>query len=427
MPKLQGLKPLSITAANGILKEERASAIRQAFSGLAGRVKKVLLLVPDATRPHSLAGQIAKDLYTLFSPTAWVDVLVALGTHVPMDRKDWERMYSGIPFERMLVHHWRDEVKNLGEIPAAKVREVSGGLMDMEVPVEVNRHILDPSYGLIISIGQVVPHEVAGMANHTKNVFVGCGGAGFINASHMLGAVYGLENIMGLDRTPVRALFDYAAEHFTAHLPLCYVLSVTTTTDENTELNGLFIGQERQVFEEAVALSQQKNIVYLEKRVQTMVVRLDEDEFHSTWLGNKAVYRTRMAIKDGGELIILAPGVARFGEDEQVDLLIRKYGYRGREKVQSLVAEQVDLQENLSAAAHLIHGSSEGRFHITYCTQHLTKEEVEGVGYRYLPYQEAIQRYKGLDPGINTKSNGEEIYYVQNPALGLWMTKEVYE
>lgn len=408
----------------GFSQNEAEGLVKQAFSGMTAHVKKVLLLPPDATRQHSMAGLIARTLYDLFSPMARVDVLPALGTHVPMSREDWERMYAGIPYDRMLTHHWRDSVVRLGEIPQDFVYQVSAGLMDMSVPVEVNRHIMDPAYDLIVSIGQVVPHEVAGMANHTKNIFVGCGGSGFINASHMLGAVCGLENLMGKDKTPVRALFDYAAEHFTKHLPICYALSVTTAVKDDVSLHGLFIGPERQTFEDAVKLSQQKNIFYLDQPAKKCVVMLDENEFHSTWLGNKAIYRTRMAIADGGELIILAPGVKRFGEDEQVDHLLRQYGYKGRDYVLEQVKDQMDLRDNLSAAAHLIHGSSDGRFDITYCTQYLTQSEVEGVGYHYRHYEEARQEFAGLKPGRNTMDNGEEIYFIQNPALGLWMTKE---
>ena len=297
--------------------------------------------------------------------------------------------------------------------------------MDMDVPVEVNRRLLDSSYQLILSIGQVVPHEVVGMANHAKNIFVGCGGSRMINASHMLGAFYGMERMMGKDRTPVRAVFDYAWEHFASRLPIHFILTVTDAPQGVIRNHGLFIGRERARFEEAVRLAQQKNITLLDKPIQKAVVYLDEVEFKSTWLGNKSVYRTRMAIADGGELVVLAPGVDKFGEDKAIDPLIRQYGYCGREKVLQRVKTEEKLQNSLSAAAHLIHGSSDGRFLITYCTRHLSREEVEGVHYGYLPYDEAVKRYDPdkLKPGYNTLPDGEEIYYIPNPALGLWMEK----
>ena len=423
---MEGLQPLSLTAGTpeGFSNEQVRQALMQAFQGLKGRLRKVLLVPPDFTRFHSQAGLITKMLYDWLSPDCRVDILPALGTHVPVSQADWELMYAGIPLETMLTHHWRNEVRLIGEIPGSFVSAVSGGLMDQAIPVEINRHLLDPSYDLILSIGQVVPHEVAGMANQAKNIFVGCGGTRMINTSHMVGAICGMESFMGQDESPVRALLDYAAEHFLSRLPLCYVLTVTTAIHNSVTLHGLFIGNERKVFEDAVTLSQQKNIVHLDRPIKKCVVNLDENEFHATWICNKAIYRTRMAIKDGGELIVLAPGVKRFGEDATIDGLIRKYGYCGRDKLLLRVREEDDLRQNLSAAAHIIHGSSEGRFKITYCTRHLTREEIEGVGYCYLPYEEALKKYTGLQQGWNQTGNGEEIYYIQNPALGLWMAKD---
>ena len=426
MYKLNGLRPQTLYAREnqGIGDERVRQALTDAFGDMKSGLKKVLLIPPDFTRLHSKAGLITRLLYDWLSPDCQVDILPALGTHVPLGAEQWRMMFEGVPIERMLVHHWRDKVVKLGDIPGDFVAEVSGGLMKQPIPVEISRYLIDPSYDLIISIGQVVPHEVAGMANHAKNIFIGCGGAGIINASHMLGAVCGMESIMGRDRTPVRALLDYMAEHFTRHLPICYALTVTTAVSDDITLHGLFIGSERSAFEQAVALSQQKNIVHLDRAIGKCVVMLDEREFHSTWIGNKAVYRTRMAIRDGGELVILAPGVKRFGEDSAVDALLRKYGYRGRDFVLRAVETQEDLKSNLSAAAHLIHGSSDGRFKITYCTSLLSQEEVEGVGYAWRPLDEALREYAGLGQGWNTLPGGEEVYYIQNPALGLWMAED---
>ena len=294
--------------------------------------------------------------------------------------------------------------------------------MNNPIDVEVNKLVVDPSYDLILSIGQVVPHEVVGMANRNKNIFVGCGGASMINASHMLGAFFGMERIMGKDHSPVRKVFDYAEKTFLPTIRHSYILTVNTVIDGNIAVHGLFAGRERVYFEHAVALSQQKNLSFVEKPLKKVVVNLDEKEFKSTWLGNKAVYRTRMAIADGGELIILAPGVDKFGEDEAIDALIRKYGYCGRVNVLQLCKENEDLRGNLSAAAHLIHGSSDDRFAITYCTRHLTGDEVKGVHFGYIPYDEAAKKYdpNTLKDGFNTLPDGEEIYYISNPALGLW-------
>ncbi|MFA6611636.1 MAG: D-mannonate epimerase, partial [Bacilli bacterium] len=299
------------------------------------------------------------------------------------------------------------------------------GLWDKEVIVEINKVIMDESYDLIISIGQVVPHEVIGMANHSKNLFVGCGGKDIINNSHMIGAVYGMEKIMGKDHTPVRKVLDYALEHYLAKRPILFVLTVTTAPNNKICTHGLFIGEHRNALERAIALAQEKNIYWLDKPIKKCVVYLDPKEFKSTWLGNKAIYRTRMAIADGGELIVLAPGVVKFGQDLTVDKLIRKYGYLGRLKVLELFKNKRDLQQNMGMTAHLIHGSSDGRFKITYAVTHLTRAEIEKVNFTYASYDDIVKVYdpQKLRYGWNTLANNEEVYFIPNPALGLWIDK----
>lgn len=403
------------------------SILEDAISDCRDRLKKVLLLIPDYTRYHSNGGKIANMLYHLLQDTCQVDLLEALGTHQPMTPEQIADMYGDIPQERFIAHNWRTDVVKIGVVPADFVSEVSEGVYNEAIDVEVSRHLYE-GYDLILSIGQVVPHEVVGMASHSKNVFVGCGGSAMINACHILGAFYGLERMMGRDHSPVRKVFDYAQEHFLADLPLYYALTVTTAPGGDIHMLGLFIGKERSYFEKAVALSQQKNMNFVDAPLKKVVCYLNPEEFHSTWLGNKAVYRTRMAIADGGELIVLAPGVKIFGEDPDNDKMIRKYGYCDRENVIRLCQTQEDLKQNLSAAAHLIHGSSDGRFSITYCTRLLTGDEVRGVCYNYMPYDEAVKRYDParLKDGFNTLPDGEEIYYISNPALGLWADRNKY-
>lgn len=420
------IKELSLYAQNdkGLTAEEIGGAIAEAVVDLKGSGKRLLLIVPDVTRYHSNAGLIANLIYHQLDDCR-VDLLPALGTHVPMTEEECTDMYGDIPFDRFLVHNWRTDIKPIGTVPADFVREVSEGLMDQEVKVEINQQIVDGGYDLILSIGQVVPHEVVGMANHSKNVLVGCGGSEIINFSHILGAFYGMERLMGKDFSPVRLVFDYAADHFLKDLPLSYILTVTTAPEDQIRTHGLFIGRDRSYFEQAVALSQEKNIIFLDKPIKKALVYLDPKEFKSTWLGNKSIYRTRMAIADGGDLIVLAPGVDKFGEDEAVDALIRKYGYCGRKKVIELCRTRQDLADNLAAAAHLIHGSSDDRFKITYCTKLLSGEEIEGVHFDYAPYEEMRDRYNpdSLVEGYNTMPDGEEIFYISNPALGLWIDR----
>jgi nickel-dependent lactate racemase len=418
---------VSSNSPAGLKEDEILSAIERALSEHADQLKKILIIPPDITRFHSGAGIITQHIYKMLHKTCKIDILPALGTHVPMTREECALMYGDIPFECFVEHNWRNDVVKLGEVPADFVNDVSEGLLNESIDVEVNKLILDPTYDLILSVGQVVPHEVVGMANYSKNIFVGCGGSNMINSSHMLGAFYGLERLMGKDHSPVRKVFDYAENKYIKDLPLVYILTVTAPYNDDQAIYGLFIGRDRKYFEQAVELSVEKNIIFTEEPFKKVVVYLDEQEFKSTWLGNKAVYRTRMAIADGGDLIILAPGVNKFGEDELIDKLIRKYGYVGRLNILELVEKNEDLKLNLSAAAHLIHGSSDSRFRITYCTRHLTKEEVEGVGFNYLSYDEAIKTYdpKTLTEGFNNVG-GEEVYYISNPALGLWADRKKF-
>ena len=410
-----------LTSDTGLSRKALHDALQTALHGRT--LHRILILPPDYTRMYSGAGILTAMVWDMLHETCEIDIMPALGTHEPMTRPEWTAFFGDkVPFERMIVHNWRTDVTKLGEVPAQFVQEVSDGLVQSKIDVEVNRRIVDKSYDLVLSIGQVVPHEVVGMANYSKNIFVGCGGSSMINSSHMLGAFYGMERIMGRDHSPVRKVFDYAQEHFLGDVPLLYMLTVTTNSGDETHIHGLCIGDTRDVFEKAVALSQKLNLTHLEKPLQKAVVYLDPREFKSTWLGNKAVYRTRMAIADGGELVILAPGVRKFGEDAENDRLIRKYGYVGRERILRLVEENDDLQQNLSVAAHLIHGSSDGRFSITYCTRELSEEEVRSAGFGYMPYDDAAKRYdpNQLSDGFATMPDGEEIFYISNPALGLW-------
>ena len=408
---------------NGLSNDVIRQGILKSIEGKS--LKKVLLIPPDFTRYHSNAGYITNQYYKVLKNFATVDILPALGTHEPMSKEEIEDMYGDIPLDRFIVHNWREDIVHVGEVPGSYIASITDGLWDKGVGMEVNRLIMDPSYDLIVSIGQVVPHEVIGMANHAKNVFVGCGGKTTINQSHMIGAVYGMERMMGKDFTPVRKVLDYALEHFLKDRPIIFVLTVTTAPKNVIKTHGLFIGNTRKVLEEAVALSQKKNINFVDRGIKKCVVYLDPKEFKSTWLGNKAIYRTRMAIADGGELIVLASGITKFGEDAYIDTLIRKYGYCGRLNVLELYKKHEDLQKNMGAAAHLIHSSSDGRFNITYAVKNISHDEVRSVHFNAASYDEMVKKYdpSRLDVGWNIMPDGEEIYFIPNPALGLWIDK----
>ena len=386
--------------------------------------KKVLAVPPDFTRFHSKAGELTDMAYEYYHDRL-TDVLPALGTHKPMSESELATMYPKTPKNLFRVHDWRNDIVTLGEVPCEFINEVSEGKVDYTWPAQVNKLLRDGGHDLILSIGQVVPHEVVGMANGSKNIFVGTGGVMGIHRSHFLGAVYGMERMMGRVDTPVRRVLNYASEHFAKNLPIVYVQTVVNKTDKGElVVRGLFIGDDNECFDKAAELSLKCNFLMMDREIRKAVVFLDPHEFKTTWLGNKSVYRTRMALADNAELIVLAPGVHEFGEDPTIDKLIRKFGYCGTPKTLEYVKEDPGLASNLSAAAHLIHGSSEGRFTIRYCPGGLTREEIEGVHFEYGDLKEYEKKYdpEKLKDGWNVV-DGEEIFFISNPGLGLWAYK----
>jgi len=391
-----------------------------------GPRKKVLVVPPDFTRFHSRSGDITTLLFKYYKENL-KDILPALGTHAPMTDLEIDEMYKGVPKELFRIHDWRKDVVTVGTIPGEYVSKITNGAVDYSWPAQLNKLVFNGGHDLILSVGQVVPHEVIGMANYNKNLFVGTGGPEGINKSHFVGAAYGMERIMGKADSPVRKLLNYASEHFISHLPVVYIHTVIGRDDTGKlVIRGLYIGDDEKVFTLASELSLKVNFTLVDKPLKKTVVYLDPAEFRSTWLGNKSIYRTRMAMADNGELIVLAPGLREFGEDKEIDRLIRKYGYRGTPATLAFIKENEDLRQNLSAAAHLIHGSSEGRFSITYCPGHLTRQEIESVNFKYANLTETMKKYDPLKlkEGYNKLQDGEEIFFISNPAVGLWSSKE---
>ncbi len=411
-------------AAAEISCAELKSLLFDALDKLGER-RRVLVIPPDITRLHSRAGELTRYAWEYYGERL-AAILPALGTHAPMSSAQLNRMFGDLPQSLFHIHNWRTDIETIGEVPAAFIEEQSEGKLHFSWPAQINRLILQGGFDLVLSVGQVVPHEVIGMANYNKNILVGTGGREGINRSHYLGAVYGMERIMGRADNPVRRVLNYASDRFLKHLPIVYVQTVVgRAPDGGLATRGVFIGDDAECFRSAAELSLKVNFEMLDRPLRKVVVYLDPHEFHSTWLGNKAVYRTRMALADGAELIILAPAVKEFGEDRTIDALIRKYGYHGTPATLDAVAKNEDLAADLSAAAHLIHGSSEGRFTITWCPGHLTREEVEGVGFAYGDLSETLRRYDPakLRDGFNTVG-GEEIFFISNPGLGLWAHRD---
>ncbi len=383
----------------------------------------MLALPPDHTRSDSRAGDITCLAHEMLGDRL-TDVMPALGTHEAMSPDELNHMFPGLPHNLIRVHRWRDDVRTLGEVDADFVHKATEGQYRAPWKAQVNRLLLEGGHDLILSIGQVVPHEVIGMANYNKNVFVGTGGKDGINESHYLSALYGMERTMGRCDTPLRRILNQAQDQFCQNMPLMYVLTVVESLPTGEKkVRGLYAGNSHDTFFAAGELAASVNCFVIDKAPETVVVTMSGSKYKKTWLANKAIYRTRMLVKDGGRLIIIAPGVERFGDDMEIDGLIRKYGYITTPEVLKAVDQNADLRGNLSAAAHLMHGTSEGRFDVVYAPGKLSQKEVESVGYKFANHREMTELYQpdGKANGWHRDAQGNEFFYIGDPGLGLWM------
>jgi nickel-dependent lactate racemase len=406
---------------------------RIADSIVSDGVKRVLLVPPDHTRLYSRGGQITVHLdRALRSRGIEVDVMPALGTHRPLTASQCRLLFGdAIGVERVLEHRWRDGVSTVGEIPADEVSAIAERDLELSLPLTVNSTLVSGRYNLVVAAGQVVPHEVAGFGGYTKHVCIGLGGRETIHRSHFISAMCGIEETLGQVDAPVRTLINDAFERFLESR--CRTLFLLTVVDNRggvDRLRGLFAGEGGMrasggaAFSAAAALAAALNITTVSEPYDVCVAYMNPIEFHSTWLANKAIYRTRLAMADGGELVVVAPGVERFGEDDVIDALIRRHGYRGRDAALAAVADDAALAQNLAAAAHLVHGSTEGRFRVRYCPgAKLDRADIEAVGFEYVSPDEVAARFGAdLDRAAGTlrDSRGGEFVVIPNAGLGLW-------
>jgi len=402
--------------------------VHKARHNLCARPGRVLLLPPDITRMHSGAGRLTEILYNLLSEEgAEVEVIPTLGQHVRHTADENHKMFGSILQERIHGHDWRDGCVRVGEIPARFVDQVTDGQADWPIPIVLNRMLMERQWDLIINVGHVVPHEVLGFANHNKNYFIGLGGKDTICASHMMAAACGIENNLGNLVTPLRACFNHAEDQYLGKLPDLYVqLVLARNAAGNLVHTGVYVGDDLATYLAAAKQSREENITVLDEPIRKIVCVMQGDEFFSTWVANKAIYRTRMALADGGELVIIAPGLKRFGEQLDVDALIRKYGYAGTPRVMEQYQTNDDMKDLAHATAHLIHGSTEGRFKVTYAPGHLTREDIESVNYQYADIGETVARYEPQTrrEGWNIAANGERFFYIPTPSAGLWATRD---
>ena len=402
--------------------------VSKAGQHVCARPQRVLLLPPDITRMHSGAGRVTEMLYDLFSEEgAEVEMIPTLGQHVRHTADENLRMFGAVPQERIHWHDWREGCVAVGELPARFVEQMTDGVTNSPLPITLNRMVMEHKWDLIINVGHVVPHEVLGFANHNKNYFIGLGGKDTICASHMLAAACGIENNLGNLITPLRACFNRAEDEFLSHLPDFYVQLVLARNPQGHLVHtGVYVGNDLETYLAAARQSREQNITLLDEPIDKIVCVMQGDEFLSTWVANKAIYRTRMALADGGQLIIIAPGLQRFGEQLEVDALIRKYGYAGTDRVMEQYAQNEDMQDLAHATAHLIHGSTEGRFTVTYAPGQLTAEDIETVGYQYADIGKTVARYEPQKrrEGWNTTADGERFFFIPTPSAGLWATRE---
>jgi carbohydrate kinase (thermoresistant glucokinase family) len=404
----------------------------------ANRARRVLLVPPDQTRARSRAGdltwRLVRDLQTRGCE---VGVLPALGTHRAMEEHDAKVLFAGqLEADRLLIHDWRGGVTELGRVRSDEVAALSDGLLSEEVVVEVASALLE-GWHLVVSLGQVLPHEVIGVGGYSKNLVVGLGGQSFIGASHLLGALVGIETIIGETASPVRDLVDTAFDRMLSpRVDVLFVLTVVEPMAQGDTLRAVLTGRGGTgrsgggAFATAASMARDCNVTTVDAPWARASCWLDADEFRSTWLGNKAIYRTRRALATGAELIVLAPGVERFGEDPAIDRLIRRHGYRGTAAALAAAEDDPELRASPATLAHLIHGSSDGRFSVTYCTDPdsggLTSEELAAVGYEWRPLAEELASLgvDGTTPsGPAIDRSGDPFEHVAQAALGLWVAR----
>ena len=275
------------------------------------RGKRVLLIVPDGTRTAPV-GLLFKTLHKqIGAATAAFDVMIALGTHQPMsesavcgrleiDAPERQKQYKAV---RFFNHAWSDPaaLRNIGTIPAAEIRQLTGGAFEMDVPVEVNRQVFD--YDQIIIVGPVFPHEVVGFSGGNKYLFPGVSGPQVLNFFHWLGAVVTNPMIIGQKWTPVRKVVDRAASMVSVE-KLCFCMVVTP----QNELAGLFASTPEAAWDHASELSRKVHITYKEKAFHT-ILSCAPPMYDELWTGGKSFYKLEPVLADGGELIIYAPHI----------------------------------------------------------------------------------------------------------------------
>ena len=389
---------------------------------------RVLAIVPDKTRDDNtdVLFPAASEILAARGAEQF-DALVAQGTHMPMTEAE-KRAKVGLGegaalplLGQIFDHQWNrpEELVDLGELSAERVNELTGGLINESVKVNLNRLLAPGVYDTVLIFGATVPHEVAGFAGGAKYFFPGVAGPNLTHATHWLGALASIENIIGRVETPTRHMIEAAADLVPARV-ISINSVVTRGDDERLRTHALFCGDFREAFRRAAEVSRQVHIKYTGRKYKRVVALLDE-HYDELWVGGKASYKLGGIIEEGGELVIYAPHLRTISETH--GLLIEKYGYAPIDRVREMVALSTELRSNLAVAAHLAHVSYAGsrdesgkvipRYKITMASA-LDEATCRRVNLGFMDHREFRREDFDSDPDtLVVERAGRDLYLVE--------------
>lgn len=386
---------------------------------------RVLAVIPDRTRDDNtdlLFPMVSRALAA--AGAGRLDALVAQGTHPPMTETEKRaKIGAGLAdlplFGEVFDHHWDDpsQLATLGTLSADEVSALTGGLMRQDVPIQLNIRLAPGAYDLILVLGAVVPHEVAGFAGGAKYFFPGVAGPALTHLTHWLGALATIEHVIGRVETPTRHVIEAAADRVTT--PVIGLTSVSTRTADGLRTHGLFTGTLRETVRQAAAVSAQVHIRYTGRRFRRVIALLD-DHYDEMWVAGKASYKLGAIIEHGGELVIYAPHLKTISTTH--GRLIEKYGYAPLEQVREMVDGSDELSANLCVAAHLAHvsygsrvaadGRIAPRYRITLASS-IPSEVCARVRLGYAPLESIDVAAARRDPDTLVVENaGRDLYLV---------------
>jgi nickel-dependent lactate racemase len=408
--------------------DEMRQIVRDALAGVRAGTR-VLAVIPDKTRDDNtdlLFPMISQALAA--RGAGRLDALVAQGTHPPMTESEKRaKIGAGLAalplFGEVFDHHWDDpsQLTTLGALSADEVSALTDGLMRRDVPIQLNVRLAPGAYDLVLVVGAVVPHEVAGFAGGAKYFFPGVAGPDLTHLTHWLGALATIERVIGRVDTPTRRVIEAAADRVTT--PVIALTSVVTRTSEGLlRTHALFNGTLRETVRRAAAVSAQVHVRYTGRRYRRVIALLDE-HYDEMWVAGKASYKLGAIIEHGGELVIYAPHLK--GISTTHGRLIEKYGYAPLEQVREMVDGSDELSANLCVAAHLAHVSygsrlADGRIAPRYAitlASAIPADVCGRVKLGYAPLESIDVEAARRDPDTLVVENaGRDLYLVERNA-----------